>query len=88
MAMNDRKFLAPLQWSFLCVDEGHRLKGIDSRLKQELTHYTSHEDGSQGIVCTKLLLTGTPLQVPPSHAPFPPPPQEKNCCPTIGPPPA
>jgi hypothetical protein len=60
--MNDRKFLAPLMWSFLCVDEGHRLKGIDNRLKQELTHYTAHEDGSQGVVCTKLLLTGTPLQ--------------------------
>jgi hypothetical protein len=61
--MNDRKFLAPLRWSFLCVDEGHRMKSVSSRLKEELTHYTSHEDGSEGIVCTKLLLTGTPLQV-------------------------
>ena len=63
IAMNDRKYLAPLQWSFLCVDEGHRMKNINSRLKSELTHYTSHEDGASGIIVTRLLLTGTPLQV-------------------------
>ena len=63
IAMNDRRFLAPLRWSFLCVDEGHRMKNIASKLKQELTHYTSHEDGASGIIVTRLLLTGTPLQV-------------------------
>jgi SNF2 family DNA or RNA helicase len=65
IAVNDRKYLAPLKWSFLCVDEGHRMKNVHSCLKASLTTYTAHENAAAGIAVTRLLLTGTPLQVGP-----------------------
>jgi len=31
MCMIDRKFLSPLLWKFIVVDEGHRLKNLDCK---------------------------------------------------------
>eukprot|EP00040_Diaphanoeca_grandis_P023261 m.126208 g.126208 ORF g.126208 m.126208 type:complete len:828 (+) comp29187_c0_seq1:151-2634(+) len=51
--MRDRKFLAPLPWKYIIVDEGHRLKNLNCRLIKELKTYQS---------ANRLLLSGTPLQ--------------------------
>ena len=32
ICMNDQKFLAPLPWKHLIVDEGHRIKNLNCRL--------------------------------------------------------
>ena len=61
--MNDRQYLARIQWKFIiidegmgsfnCTDEGHRIKNLNCKLIRELKSYDS---------ANRLLLTGTPLQ--------------------------
>ncbi len=53
ICMNDRKFLDKFGWTFLVIDEGHRIKNMDCRLIRELQNYRS---------ANRLLITGTPLQ--------------------------
>uniref|UniRef100_A0A3B5REU3 Proliferation-associated SNF2-like protein n=1 Tax=Xiphophorus maculatus TaxID=8083 RepID=A0A3B5REU3_XIPMA len=53
ISMIDRKFLQHLQWKYLIVDEGHRIKNLNCRLVRELKMLPTDN---------KLLLTGTPLQ--------------------------
>lgn len=53
MALNDAKFLKKHEWKFIIVDEGHRLKNIDSKLMKTLKQFPS---------TNRMLLTGTPLQ--------------------------
>ncbi|OJJ49915.1 hypothetical protein ASPZODRAFT_89549 [Penicilliopsis zonata CBS 506.65] len=53
ICMNDRKFLSQYRWSYIVVDEGHRLKNMNCRLIKELMSYSS---------ANRLLITGTPLQ--------------------------
>ncbi len=43
----------PFSWTYLVVDEGHRIKNMNCRLIKELKSYNS---------ANRLLLTGTPLQ--------------------------
>ncbi|MBW0473952.1 hypothetical protein O181_013667 [Austropuccinia psidii MF-1] len=52
IVMNDRKFLSQYAWSYIVVDESHRLKNLECKLVQELKSYQS---------ANRLLLTGTPL---------------------------
>eukprot|EP00698_Gefionella_okellyi_P002844 TRINITY_DN12712_c0_g1_i1.p1 TRINITY_DN12712_c0_g1~~TRINITY_DN12712_c0_g1_i1.p1 ORF type:complete len:695 (-),score=197.22 TRINITY_DN12712_c0_g1_i1:90-2090(-) len=51
--LRDRALLRKLNWKYIVVDEGHRLKNMDCRLILELKKFTSSN---------RLLLTGTPLQ--------------------------
>lgn len=53
ISMIDRKFLQRIQWKYLIVDEGHRIKNLNCRLVRELKALPTDN---------KLLLTGTPLQ--------------------------
>uniref|UniRef100_A0A3P9Q8F7 Proliferation-associated SNF2-like protein n=1 Tax=Poecilia reticulata TaxID=8081 RepID=A0A3P9Q8F7_POERE len=53
ISMIDRKFLQHVQWKYLIVDEGHRIKNLNCRLVRELKMLPTDN---------KLLLTGTPLQ--------------------------
>ncbi|KAF2668311.1 hypothetical protein BT63DRAFT_402191 [Microthyrium microscopicum] len=53
ICMNDKKFLQNYPWSFLIIDEGHRLKNLDCKLIRDLMSYQSSN---------RLLITGTPLQ--------------------------
>jgi len=67
IAMNDRVVLGrdAVPWGLLVVDESHRLKGVDSRLKQELAAYcTAAGQGTDtsGAGTMRVILTGTPLQ--------------------------
>ena len=48
-----RSMLNDIEWSYIVVDEGHRLKNRNCRLGIELRKITSKH---------RLLLTGTPLQ--------------------------
>lgn len=32
MAMNDRKFIGPIPWKYIIVDEGHRIKNFQCKL--------------------------------------------------------
>ncbi|KAH9254424.1 hypothetical protein BASA81_007537 [Batrachochytrium salamandrivorans] len=57
----DRKELQKLKFSFLVVDEGHRLKNRHCKLIKELNLLVGTKDAIHGG-CSKLLLTGTPLQ--------------------------
>ncbi|GAB1609361.1 lymphocyte-specific helicase, partial [Argonauta hians] len=51
--MNDRRHLTHVNWKYLIIDEGQRIKNTHCRLIRELRLYnTTH----------RLLLTGTPLQ--------------------------
>ncbi|WFD30078.1 Putative ATPase [Malassezia sp. CBS 17886] len=52
LAIRDRPFLSRVQWKFVVVDEGHRLKNLNCRLIREL---------KQLPTSNRLLLTGTPL---------------------------
>ncbi|KAI9449289.1 SNF2-family ATP dependent chromatin remodeling factor snf21 [Lactarius psammicola] len=52
MIIKDRKHLARYDWGQVIVDEGHRLKNMDSILMREIKKYPS---------AGRLLLTGTPL---------------------------
>jgi ATP-dependent DNA helicase len=51
--MHDRQYLSRIQWKFIIIDEGHRIKNLNCKLVQELKSYDS---------ANRLLLTGTPLQ--------------------------
>ncbi|XP_041482494.1 lymphoid-specific helicase-like isoform X1 [Lytechinus variegatus] len=53
IVMNDRTHLQGLQWKYVIVDEGHRIKNLNCRLIKELKMYQT---------ANRLLLTGTPLQ--------------------------
>ncbi|KAL4220426.1 hypothetical protein ACF0H5_020829 [Mactra antiquata] len=53
IAMVDRPFLQQFDWTYMIVDEGHRIKNKNCRLVRELKHYKNTH---------RLLLTGTPLQ--------------------------
>lgn len=53
IVLRDAKHLGRFDWKYVIVDEGHRLKNINSRLMQELKKLSS---------ANRLLLTGTPLQ--------------------------
>ncbi|XP_052764762.1 lymphoid-specific helicase-like isoform X2 [Mya arenaria] len=53
IAMRDRANLQRFEWTFMIVDEGHRLKNTECRLLKELKQYKNTH---------RLLLTGTPLQ--------------------------
>ena len=53
MSQRDRPRLAAVKWSYIVLDEGHRLKNAACKLNAELRLYkTDH----------RLLLTGTPVQ--------------------------
>lgn len=52
--IKDKHLLGKIKWTYMIIDEGHRMKNTQSRLTQTLTQfYTSRY---------RLLLTGTPLQ--------------------------
>lgn len=53
MIMRDSDYIVSQTWKFLIVDEGHRLKNINSKLLRELKRINT---------TNRLLLTGTPLQ--------------------------
>lgn len=53
MVLQDRAVLGKIDWEFIIVDEGHRLKNFESKLFRELRQFRS---------ATRLLITGTPLQ--------------------------
>ncbi|KAM6182858.1 lymphoid-specific helicase isoform 2-T2 [Erethizon dorsatum] len=53
IAMRDRNALQHCFWTYLIVDEGHRIKNTKCRLIRELKRFNADN---------KLLLTGTPLQ--------------------------
>ncbi|KAI5785060.1 SWI/SNF chromatin remodeling complex component [Peziza echinospora] len=53
LIMRDKKALQRFNWSFIIIDEGHRIKNLNCKLIRELKSYTS---------ANRLLLTGTPLQ--------------------------
>ncbi|EJT98405.1 hypothetical protein DACRYDRAFT_101892 [Dacryopinax primogenitus] len=53
MVIRDKAFLGSFHWRHLIVDEGHRLKNMESRLIKEIRQYKSDN---------RLILTGTPLQ--------------------------
>lgn len=53
IALADSKFLKKVEWKFIIVDEGHRLKNVDSKLVNALKQFPS---------TNRMLLTGTPLQ--------------------------
>ena len=52
--IKDRVHLAKYDWGQVIVDEGHRLKNMDSILMREIKKYPS---------AGRMLLTGTPLHV-------------------------
>ncbi len=54
MIIKDRVHLAKYDWGQVIVDEGHRLKNMDSILMREIKKYPS---------AGRTLLTGTPLHV-------------------------
>lgn len=51
--LRDFSHLSKFKWKFLIVDEGHRLKNINSKLIQQMKKLDTNN---------RLLLTGTPLQ--------------------------
>jgi len=53
IVLRERARLAKLQWKYLIVDEGHRLKNYQCKLLEQL---------KQLKVANRLLITGTPLQ--------------------------
>ena len=53
--MRDRSILSKVQWKYLIIDEGHRMKNHHCKLTQILNTYYSQAPH-------RLLLTGTPLQ--------------------------
>ncbi|KAI0478587.1 SNF2 family N-terminal domain-containing protein [Xylariaceae sp. FL0804] len=53
MVLRDHAALGKIDWSFIVVDEGHRMKNADAKLFRELQQFKS---------ATRLLITGTPLQ--------------------------
>lgn len=53
LVLKDSRFLASVKWSYLMVDEAHRLKNTEAALYKELQTFHAKN---------KLLVTGTPLQ--------------------------
>nr|GLL31664.1 chromatin structure-remodeling complex protein SYD isoform X2 [Ipomoea trifida] len=53
MNKHDRPKLSKIQWHYVIIDEGHRIKNASCKLNADLKHYRSNH---------RLLLTGTPLQ--------------------------
>ncbi|KAJ7387931.1 hypothetical protein OS493_001283 [Desmophyllum pertusum] len=53
ICMRDQKSMHALDWKYIIVDEGHRIKNLNCRLVRELKTY---------VAANRLLLTGTPLQ--------------------------
>ncbi|KAH9993149.1 SNF2 family N-terminal domain-containing protein [Xylariaceae sp. FL0662B] len=53
MVLRDHAALSKIDWAFIVVDEGHRMKNADAKLFRELQQFRS---------ATRLLITGTPLQ--------------------------
>ncbi|KAK3204717.1 hypothetical protein Dsin_018763, partial [Dipteronia sinensis] len=53
MNKHDRPKLSKIQWHYIIIDEGHRIKNASCKLNADLKHYQSFH---------RLLLTGTPLQ--------------------------
>lgn len=53
MVLRDKALLSRINWEFIIIDEGHRMKNAEAKLFQELRQFTS---------ATRLLITGTPLQ--------------------------
>lgn len=53
ICMRDQKTMHDLNWKYLIVDEGHRIKNLNCKLIRELKTYKT---------ANRLLLTGTPLQ--------------------------
>lgn len=51
--LKDSKYLSPINWSVILVDEAHRLKNDDSMLYRTLIQFESQH---------RILITGTPLQ--------------------------
>lgn len=52
--IKDRPVLSKLKWTYMIIDEGHRMKNANSKLSATLTHYYYARH--------RLILTGTPLQ--------------------------
>lgn len=50
--LKDSTILQKIQWKYMVIDEGHRLKNMNCKLIKELKKYDTN----------RLLLTGTPLQ--------------------------
>ncbi|OAQ95394.1 SNF2 family helicase/ATPase PasG [Purpureocillium lilacinum] len=53
MVLRDQHNLSRINWEFIIIDEGHRMKNADAKLFQQLRQFSS---------ATRLLITGTPLQ--------------------------
>ncbi|PHH86741.1 hypothetical protein CDD83_9810 [Cordyceps sp. RAO-2017] len=53
MVLRDQHNLSKVNWEFIIIDEGHRMKNAEAKLFQQLRQFTS---------ATRLLITGTPLQ--------------------------
>ncbi|KXJ85825.1 SNF2 family DNA-dependent ATPase [Microdochium bolleyi] len=53
MVLRDHANLSRIDWAFIVVDEGHRMKNADAKLFRTLQQFKS---------ATRLLITGTPLQ--------------------------
>ncbi|KAJ7312620.1 P-loop containing nucleoside triphosphate hydrolase protein [Mycena albidolilacea] len=52
LIIKDRTLIGGIPWSYIVVDEGHRLKNMNCALVREIKRYSSAE---------RILLTGTPL---------------------------
>lgn len=53
MVLRDQQNLSRVNWEFIIIDEGHRMKNAEAKLFQQLRQFSS---------ATRLLITGTPLQ--------------------------
>ncbi|CAG9974190.1 unnamed protein product [Clonostachys byssicola] len=53
MVLREQASLSKVNWEFIIIDEGHRMKNADAKLFQQLRQFPS---------ATRLLITGTPLQ--------------------------
>lgn len=53
MVLREQASLSKINWEFIIIDEGHRMKNAEAKLFQQLRQFPS---------ATRLLITGTPLQ--------------------------
>ncbi|TIB67714.1 hypothetical protein E3P77_01420 [Wallemia ichthyophaga] len=53
MAIRDARTFRRIEWRYIVVDEGHRLRNIETKLLKELKTFVS---------ANRLIITGTPLQ--------------------------